>query len=257
MQSSPEPSPPGLVTLVGGGPGDPGLITVAGLAALREAEVVLYDHLAPLALLEGVRPDALLIDVGKLPRGAATPQEEINRLLVEHALAGRRVVRLKGGDPFVFGRGGEEVLACQAAGVEARVIPGVSAAIAAPALAGVPVTHRGLSQGFTVVSAHVGPDAPGSTLDWDALARSGTTLVILMGVATLPAVCAGLIQRGTAPDTPALVVENAGHPDARVVRSTLADLPAAVEAAGIATPATTVIGQVAGLELGARDGSRA
>ena len=256
MQSIEQPARQGVVTLVGGGPGDPLLITVAGLAALREAEVVLYDHLAPLQVLDQAPDGAVLIDVGKLPRGRATPQDEINRLLVEHARAGRRVVRLKGGDPFVFGRGGEEALACRAAGVEVRVIPGVSAAIAAPALAGVPLTHRGLSQGFTVVSAHVGPDSPGSTVDWDALARSGTTLVILMGVATLPEVCAGLVRRGMSADTPALVVENAGHPDARAVRSTLGDLPAVVAEAGIGTPATTVIGAVAGLDLGLGDGSR-
>lgn len=237
------------MTLVGGGPGDPGLMTLAGLAALRRAEVVLYDHLAPLALLAEVPDGALLIDVGKLPRGPATPQQEINRLLVEHARSGRDVVRLKGGDPFVFGRGGEEALACQAAGVPVRVIPGVSAATAAPGLAGVPLTHRGVSQGFTVVSAHVGPEAPGSMLDWDALARSGTTLVILMGVATLPEVCAGLIRRGMAADTPAVVVENAGHPDSRVVRAGLGDLPAAVLEAGISSPATTIIGPVAGLHL--------
>lgn len=249
MASLAQPGAPGLVTLVGGGPGDPGLMTLAGLAALQRAEVVLYDHLAPLALLDQVPDGALLVDVGKLPRGPATPQQEINRLLVEHARAGRNVVRLKGGDPFVFGRGGEEVLACRAAGVPVRVVPGVSAATAAPALAGVPLTHRGLSQGFTVVSAHVGPDAPGSLLDWDALARTGTTLVILMGVATLPEVCAGLVRRGMAADTAAAVVENAGHPHARVVRATLGELPAAVAEAGISSPATTVIGAVAGLEL--------
>ncbi len=241
---------PGAVTLVGGGPGDPGLMTLAGLAALRQAEVVLYDHLAPVALLAEVDPGALVIDVGKLPRGQFTPQQEINRLLVEHASAGRRVVRLKGGDPFVFGRGGEEVLACRAAGVAVQVIPGVSSAIAAPGLAGVPLTHRGVSQGFTVVSAHVGPDDPRSTLDWDALARAGTTLVVLMGVATLPLVCEGLVRRGMAPDTPAVVVESAGLPGARVVRSTVADLPAAADRAGIGSPATAVIGAVAGLDLG-------
>lgn len=240
---------PGSVTLVGGGPGDPGLITVAGLAALRAAEVVLYDHLAPLELLSQTRPDAQLVDVGKLPRGAFTPQQEINRLLVEHARAGRKVVRFKGGDAFVFGRGGEEVQACAAAGIGVRVIPGVSSAIAAPELAGIPVTHRGLSQGFTVVSAHVGPDSPKSTVNWRALATSGTTLVVLMGVRTLPEVCAVLLGHGLPAQTPAAVIENAGRPDARLIHSTLAELPAAAAAAAIVSPAVTVVGAVAGLDL--------
>jgi len=240
---------PGTVTLVGGGPGDPGLMTLAGLSALRAAEVVLYDHLAPLDLLGEVSPQADLIDVGKLPRGAFTPQEEINRLLVEHALAGRKVVRFKGGDSFVFGRGGEEVLACAEAGVPVRVIPGVSSAIAAPELAGIPVTHRGLSQGFTVVSAHVGPSSPASTLNWAALAAGGATLVVLMGVHTLPEVCATLLAHGMAPDSPAAVIENAGRPTARVVRGVLGTLADLVAEAGVASPAVTVIGPVAGLDL--------
>ena len=239
---------PGTVTLVGGGPGDPGLLTLAGLSALRAAEVVLYDHLAPLDLLGEVSPEAELINVGKLPRGEFTPQQEINRLLVEHARAGRRVVRFKGGDPFVFGRGGEEVQACAAAGVPVRVVPGVSSAVAAPELAGIPVTHRGLSQGFTVVSAHVGPDSPASTLSWPALAAGGTTLVVLMGVHTLPEVCATLLAHGLPPDTPAAVIENAGRPGARLVRAELATLSEAVAEAGITSPAVTVIGHVAGLD---------
>lgn len=240
---------PGTVTLVGGGPGDPGLLTLAGLSALRAADVVLYDHLAPLELLGEVSPEAALVDVGKLPRGRFTPQEEINRLLVEHARAGRRVVRFKGGDPFVFGRGGEEVQACAQAGVPVRVIPGVSSAIAAPELAGIPVTHRGLSQGFTVVSAHVGPSSPSSTLNWPALAAGGTTLVVLMGVHTLPEVCATLLADGLAPDSPAAVIENAGRPGARVIRATLGTLSEVVAEAGVVSPAVTVIGPVAGLDL--------
>lgn len=239
----------GRATLVGGGPGDPGLMTLSGLAALREADVVLYDHLAPLALLGEAPAGAERVDVGKLPRGEFTPQEETNRLIVDHARAGRHVVRLKGGDSFVFGRGGEEVQACMAADVPVTVIPGVSSSIAGPELAGIPVTHRGLSQGFTVVSAHVGPDAPASTLNWDALARTETTLVVLMGVKTLPEVCRGLVERGLAPDTPAAIIENAGHPGCRVVRGTVADLPEAAEDAQIASPAVTVIGAVVGLDL--------
>jgi len=144
----------GQVVLVGGGPGDPGLITVAGLEAVRAADVIVVDRLAPLAVLDRARPDAMIIDVGKIPRGEFTGQEQINQLLVTHALAGRRVVRLKGGDSFVFGRGGEECQACVEAGIAVRVIPGVSSAIAAPALAGIPVTHRTMAQGFTVVTGH-------------------------------------------------------------------------------------------------------
>ena len=147
----------GEVVLVGGGPGDPDLLTVGGLRALRQADVVLYDHLAPLACLAEVRQGALLIDVAKVPGGRQVPQDEINRLLVEHARTGAMVVRFKGGDPFVLGRGSEEWLACVDAGIPVRVIPGVSSAIAGPELAGIPLTHRGLSQGFTVVSGHVGP----------------------------------------------------------------------------------------------------
>jgi glutamate-1-semialdehyde 2,1-aminomutase len=242
-------TPVGRAVLVGGGPGDPGLMTLAGLAELRQADVVLHDHLAPLALLGEARPDAEIVDVGKLPRGEFTPQEEINRLIVEHARAGRRVLRFKGGDSFVFGRGGEEVQACMAAGIPVTVIPGVSSSIAGPELAGIPVTHRGLSQGFTVVSAHVGPDSPDSTLNWRALATSGTTLVVLMGVKTLPEVCRSLVEHGLAPDTPAAIIENAGHPEVRVVRATVSTLPGEADAAAIVSPAVTVIGDVVGLAL--------
>ena len=247
--SPPTPPAPGSVTLVGGGPGDPGLLTLAGHRALAQADVVLYDHLAPQGSLAATRPQALLLDVGKLPRGRHTPQDEINRLLVEHARAGRNVVRFKGGDVFVFGRGGEEWQACAEAGIEVRVIPGVSSATAGPGLAGIPVTHRGLSQGFTVVSAHVGPDSPASTLDWNALATGTTTLVVLMGVATLPEVCAGLVARGMAADTPAVLVANASLPSMRVVRGTVATLPRLAAEAGVRAPALTVIGPVAGLDL--------
>lgn len=239
----------GSVVLVGGGPGDPGLITVAGLAAVRGADVVVTDRLAPLAVLDEAPAHAEVIDVAKIPRGPFTSQERINELLVEHARAGRRVVRLKGGDPYVFGRGGEEWQACAEAGLPVEVIPGVSSALAGPALAGVPLTHRTLTQGFTVVSGHLPPGHPGSTLDWGALARSGTTLVVLMGIATLPAITAELVARGLAPDTPALTVTEAGLPGQRAVRGTVADVAALGEAAGVRAPAVTVIGQVAGLSL--------
>ena len=247
----------GTVLLVGGGPGDPDLLTVGGLRAVREADVVIFDRLAPLAVLDETRPGALLLDVGKEPRGPQTPQERINELLVEHARAGRRVVRLKGGDPFVFGRGGEEALACAAAGVEVRVLPGVTSSVAAPALAGIPVTHRTLSQGFTVVSGHVPPGDPRSTLDWEALARGGTTIVMLMGVTHLRAVADALAAAGLPASTPAAVVERAGDPAMRVVRGTLGSVADLADAADIRPPAITVIGDVAALDLTADPGSPA
>jgi uroporphyrin-III C-methyltransferase len=236
----------GQVTLVGGGPGDPGLLTVAGLAAIQRADVIVCDRLAPLAVLSQAPAGVEVIDVAKIPRGEYTPQERINELLVEHGLAGRRVVRLKGGDNFIFGRGGEELLACAGAGVPVTVIPGVSSAIAAPALAGIPLTHRSLTQGVTIVSAHLPPDHPGSTLDWSALARANTTLVIMMGVATLPAVSAELVAQGMDPATPAATIADAGLPSQRSVRATLATIAAVTTEAEITPPAITVIGAVAG-----------
>lgn len=239
----------GTVVLVGGGPGDPDLITVGGLRAVQEADVIAYDRLAPLQVLDDARPDALLIDVGKEPHGQQTTQERINHLLVEHALAGRRVVRLKGGDAFVFGRGGEEALACAEAGVPVRVIPGVSSAIAAPGLAGIPVTHRSLTQGFTVVSGHVRPSDPRSTLDWSALAQLNTTLVILMGTTHLPELTAALIAGGKGAEVPAAIVERAGTPGMRVLRSTVGDIADAAREHEVRPPSIVVIGDVAGLDL--------
>lgn len=241
---------PGTVTLVAGGPGDAGLMTVAGRAAVEQADVLLVDHLAPQEALAWARPDAEVLDVAKLPRGRTTPQERINELLVEHARAGRRVVRLKGGDGFVFGRGMEEVLACAEAGVEARVLPGVSSAVAVPALAGIPVTHRGVVHGFSVLSGHVPPGHPTCTLDYAALARSGTTLVLLMGVANLAAITAELLAHGMAPTTPAAVVARGGHPDQEVRTAHLAGIATAAE--GIAPPAVTVIGEVAAFATATR-----
>ncbi|WP_111766315.1 uroporphyrinogen-III C-methyltransferase [Nakamurella deserti] len=244
-------APGGRVVLVGGGPGDPGLLTVAGLAALREADVIVTDRLAPLAALAEARPGTQVIDVSKIPRGATTPQDEINRLLVEHALAGRTVVRFKGGDNFVFGRGGEELEACATAGVPVRVIPGVTSSIAGPALAGIPVTHKRLNQGFTVVSGHVPPGDPRSMLDWPALARSGTDLVLLMAVATLPAITVALTAAGMPADTPAATVADAGLTGQRTVRGTVATIAGLIAAAGITSPAVTVIGAVAGFRADA------
>ncbi len=235
----------GHVTLVGGGPGDPGLLTIAGLTAIQHADVIICDRLAPLTVLDQARPGAEIIDVGKIPRGEFTSQQRINQLLIEHARRGVRVVRLKGGDSFVFGRGGEEWQACAAAGIAVDVIPGVTSAVAGPALAGIPLTHRQLTQGFTVVSAHLPPGHPGSTLDWAALARSNTTLVIMMGVATLPATTAELIIQGLPASTPAATVADAGLPSQRTVRGTLESIARLTQDHGLQPPAITVIGTVA------------
>ncbi len=232
----------GRVVLVGGGPGDPGLLTVRGWQRLAEADVVVVDRLAPLAALDGLREDVVVVDVSKVPRGAFTPQEQINATLVEHALAGKVVVRLKGGDPFVLGRGMEEVEACTAAGIAVEVVPGVTSAVAVPGLAGVPVTHRGLSQGFAVVSGHVPPGDPRGSVDWAALAASGLTLVCLMAVDNLPAIAAELARHGLVGSTPVAGIQDGGR---HVAVTTLAR--AAAEGAGVRSPAVVVIGAVAAL----------
>ncbi|MCA0321991.1 MAG: uroporphyrinogen-III C-methyltransferase [Actinobacteria bacterium] len=232
----------GRVVLVGGGPGPLGLLTIAGLEAVRAADVLVCDRLAPLAALEQAKPGAEVVHVGKIPRGEFTPQEQINAILVDRALAGRRVVRLKGGDNFVFGRGGEEWNACVEAGIPVEVVPGVSSSIAVPALAGIPLTHRSLTQGFVVVSGHVTPEDPRSDIDWDALARLGLTIVILMGVAALPQITARLLRAGLDPATPAASIADGGMPSQRLVRGDLATLPAAAAAEDIGAPAVTVIG---------------
>lgn len=236
----------GRVVLVGGGPGDPELLTLKGFQALADADVVVVDRLAPLAVLDGLREGVEIVDVSKIPRGRYTPQESINEVLVSRARQGRTVIRLKGGDPYVFGRGMEEVLACRAAGVPVEVVPGVTSAVAAPALAGIPVTHRGLAQGFTVVSGHAAPDDPRSTLDWDALARGGTTLVVLMGVETLVAVAGALIDAGRDGDTPVACVMDAGVASQQVATTTLARVVATGAPPALRSPAVTVIGSVAG-----------
>jgi uroporphyrin-III C-methyltransferase len=232
----------GRVVLVGGGPGPLGLLTIAGLEAVRTADVLVCDRLAPLAALEQAKPGAEVVHVGKIPRGEFTPQEQINAILLDRALAGRRVVRLKGGDNFVFGRGGEEWNACVEAGIPVEVVPGVSSSIAVPALAGIPLTHRSLTQGFVVVSGHVTPDDPRSDIDWDALARLGLTIVILMGVAALPEITERLLRAGLDPATPAASIADGGMPSQRLVRGDLATLPAAAAAEDIGAPAVTVIG---------------
>ncbi len=239
----------GVVTLVGGGPGDAGLVTVVGRAAIEAADVILTDRLVPRDALAWARPDAEIIDVSKVPGGRSTSQDEINRLLIEAAKAGNDVVRFKGGDSFVFGRGGEELAACAEAGIEARVIPGVSSALGVPALAGIPLTHRGLVQAFTVVSGHVPPGHSDSTVDWAALARSGSTLVVMMGVRTLPAITDALVAGGLDPATPAAVVADGTLPSQYVVRADVATIAAAAHEAGVGPPAVTVIGDVAALDL--------
>jgi uroporphyrin-III C-methyltransferase/precorrin-2 dehydrogenase/sirohydrochlorin ferrochelatase len=245
------PAGRGSVVLVGGGPGDPGLITVRGQQAVAQADVVLADHLAPQSLLASLPPDVEVIDASKLPRGRSMAQEQINALLVEHALAGRRVVRLKGGDPFVFGRGMEELEACVAAGVPVEVVPGITSAIGVPGLAGIPVTHRGLTHEFVVVSGHVPPGHPSSLVDWPALGRLRGTLVVLMGVDSAPKIAAALIEYGRAPQTPVAVIADGSTPTQRVVRTTLAELGGTIADEGIRPPAVWVVGEVVALGGGA------
>jgi uroporphyrinogen III methyltransferase/synthase len=233
------------VYLVGAGPGDPGLLTMRGAEVLRRADVVVYDRLSIAALLDLAPPTAERISVGKTPRGPSTPQGEINRLLVEHGRAGREVVRLKGGDVFVFARGGEEAQALQDAGVPFEIVPGITSAIAVPAYAGVPVTHRGMSTSFTVVTGHEDPWAATET-DWDAVARVGGTIVVLMGAATRGEIARRLIDAGRDADTSVVAVQWGTRPEQVTIRTTLAGLGDAP----VESPATIVIGPVAALDLG-------
>jgi uroporphyrin-III C-methyltransferase len=230
----------GIVYLVGAGPGDPDLMTVRGLRCLRRADAVVYDRLVSEEILAEAPPGAEKIYVGKEPGDCLWRQEEINALLISLAREGRAVVRLKGGDPFIFGRGAEEALACRAAGVPCEVVPGVTSAVSVPALAGIPLTHRGVAGGFAVVTGHcMGSDR----LDWAALARLDT-LVVLMGLARLTEITDLLQRHGRAPETPAAVISRGTLPDERVVVGTLADIAARAAEAGLAAPATVVIGEV-------------
>ena len=236
---------PGTVALVGAGPGDPGLLTLKAAQLLGEADVVLTDRLVGKGVLAHVRDDATVIDVGKTSwTGTAPRQEEINAQLVEHAKAGRRVVRLKGGDPFVFGRGSEEAEALVAAGISFEVVPGISSAMAAPAYAGIPVTARGYTQDVCIVTGHLDPDDPGSSVRWKALATGPGTLVILMGHDRLSTICQGLIRHGRAATTPAACIEQGTTADQRVVVSTLERLADDVASAGLKAPVATVVGEV-------------
>jgi len=242
-----EPAPFPGVTLVGGGPGDPELITVAGLRALLAADVVITDRLAPQELLAQLSPRVELIDVAKVPRSRFTAQSDINALLIERAADGRCVVRLKGGDNYVFGRGFEEVQALQAAGIPVRVIPGLSSAVAVPALAEIPVTHRGVVHEFTVVSGHLPPGHPESLVEWTSLAALRGTLVLMMAVQNAGAIAETLIAGGRAGDEPAAVIADGSLPTQRTVRTTLARLAEAIVAERIGPPAIIVIGEVAAL----------
>jgi len=240
----------GVVYLVGGGPGDPGLITVKGLDILRRADVVLYDRLIPKELLAEAHPDAELIDVGKPShKPHRVSQDMIIDMMLDKAREGHTVVRLKGGDPFVFGRGGEEAIACAAAGIPYVVVPGVSSAIAVPAAAGIPVTHRNVSTMFTVFAGYEDLTKGDSHIDYYTLAhvaRTGT-LVLLMGASRLPQIVEQLIAAGVDPNTPAACIEWGTTSQQRVVTGTLADLPQLVADAQIGPPATTIIGAVADL----------
>jgi len=228
--------PEGFVALVGGGPGDPGLLTTRGRRLLAEADVVIIDRLAPHGVLQELAEDVEVIDVGKMPDHHPIPQDAINDLLVDRARKGKVVVRLKGGDPYVFGRGGEELIACQEAGVHVEIVPGVTSAIAVAAAAGIPVTHRGVSRGFTVLTAH------------DDIANipqtNAHTIVLLMGVRRLRASCAALVEGGNDPETPVAIVESGCTPDQRVTIGTLTNIADRAEEIGAKPPAVTIIGGV-------------
>ena len=236
----------GSVALVGGGPGDPELITVRGRRLVADADVVVVDRLAPRELLAGLAEDVEVIDCGKSAHRQNLTQDEINAVLVDRAVAGKRVVRLKGGDPFVFGRGGEEWLACVAAGVPVTVVPGLSSALAGPAAAGIPLTHRGLAADFTVVSGHLDPGRPAEQgIDWPGLAAHRGTLVLLMAMDRLDLISAQLIEHGRPGTTPAAVVHQATLPGQRVLRASLAEIAALAAREGVGAPAVVVIGEVA------------
>jgi uroporphyrin-III C-methyltransferase len=236
----PAVEPHGIVYLVGAGPGDPKLITVRGLECLRSAEVLIYDRLVDSRLAEEAPAGAERIDLAR-PRGDRLSQEEINALLIRRARAGRVVVRLKGGDPFIFGRGGEEAAACAAAGIPCEVVPGVTSAVGVPGAAGIPLTHRGVASSLGVATAHRAEDL--GEVDWGALARMDT-VVLLMGARRLDAVTAALQRAGLAAETPAALIEWGTWPQERVLVGTLGDLAERARAAAIEPPATLVVGEV-------------
>ncbi|MDK8890526.1 uroporphyrinogen-III C-methyltransferase [Corynebacterium macclintockiae] len=239
----------GKVVLIGGGPGAWDLITVRGMRALQAADVILTDHLGPTNELHKLCDVEAkeVIDVAKLPYSKQVSQERTNELLIEHARAGKNVARLKGGDPFVFGRGFEEVQACAANGVPCEVIPGVTSAVSVPAAVGVPVTQRGMVHAFTVVSGHVEPNDPRSLVDWRALAASGATLCVIMGVRNVAAIAAELQAGGLSADTPAAIIQEGTTEQQRSFRCTLGTLAETFEVNGVTSPVVYVIGDVAGL----------
>lgn len=240
----------GTVTLVGGGPGGEGLITVAGKRAIEEADIIFADHLGPFGLAEeAAERGAELVDVSKIPYGKQVAQEKTTELLIEAAEAGKKVVRLKGGDPFIFGRGLEEAEACEAAGVPVAVIPGVTSATSAPALAGVSLTHRGLVHDVTIVSGHVPPGHEKSLVNWESVAGLTGTLVLIMAVKNAGAIAAELIANGRPADQPVTVIESASIDGERVTDTTLSQLGETIEAEGIKPPAIIVIGPVSGRRL--------
>ncbi|MCT2264998.1 uroporphyrinogen-III C-methyltransferase [Dietzia cinnamea] len=237
----------GTVALVGGGPGADDLMTVRGRRLLARADVVVADRLAPQRPLAELRADVEIVDAAKIPYGRAMAQEAINEVLVNRARAGKFVVRLKGGDPFLYGRGFEEAQACAEAGIPCTVVPGVSSALAVPALAGIPVTNRGMTHELTVVSGHLPPGHPGSLIDWEALARMRGTLVVLMGVKNSPAIAGSLMAGGRSPETPAAVVVDGSLEGQSTYRCTLGTLAATLDEHEVRPPAIVVIGDVAGL----------
>jgi uroporphyrinogen III methyltransferase/synthase len=237
----------GRVILVGAGPGDPGLMTVRALQVIAQADVILYDKLIPPTALDGAREDAELIDVGKVGGGEQVPQDETHRLLLTHAQQGKLVVRVKGGDPFVFGRGGEEALLCREHGIAFEVVPGVTAGIAGPAYAGIPVTQRDMAAAVAFVTGHENPAKPETQIDWPALARFPGTLVFYMGVRALPRIAEQLILGGRPADEPVAIVERGTLPDQRTVQGTLATIAELAEAAAVQPPSVTVVGPVAAL----------
>ncbi|MFI8181500.1 uroporphyrinogen-III C-methyltransferase [Actinacidiphila glaucinigra] len=232
------------VALVGGGPGDPDLITVRGRRLLAEADVVIADRLGPRDLLDELPPHVEVIDAAKIPYGRAMAQEAINAALIEHAKAGKAVVRLKGGDPYVFGRGMEEAEALAEAGIPCTVVPGISSSISVPAAVGIPVTHRGVAHEFTVVSGHVAPEDPRSLVDWAALARLRGTLVLLMAVERIGPIAAALVAHGRGADTPVAVIQEGTTAAQRRVDATLATVAERVAAEGVRPPAVIVVGEV-------------
>jgi uroporphyrin-III C-methyltransferase/precorrin-2 dehydrogenase/sirohydrochlorin ferrochelatase len=239
------------VALVGGGPGDPDLITVRGRRLLARADVVVADRLAPPELLAELGSDVEVIDAAKIPYGRAMAQEAINAALIDGAKAGKFVVRLKGGDPYVFGRGYEELEACAAAGVPVTVVPGITSAISVPSAAGIPVTHRGVTHEFVVVSGHVAPDHPDSLVDWSALARLKGTIVLLMAVERIEAFATVLMEGGRPVDTPVTVIQEGTLRTQRTVRTDLQTVAARVKEEQIRPPAIVVIGPVAGFSVDA------